>query len=311
MQIKLPISEYEFTYIAKDTIYFPCNSGSLWHSVLGKALRELTCLTPNNQCENCVFSSQCDYSGLFHGISTGFTPIQLGSNVPTPHIIRISNTSNFQVKPNKLFTVNIVLIGNSYQYLETLIRAMYIAGQSGFGKQRKKAQLIKVLEKKLDGNDQLILDEEIALNAVKPDSIPIPQKPTQVLLKFITPYKPTGKSANKSNLEVDRFLMAIIRRLSLLQYFTTGERLDSDFKQLKKLTETIPVEANSYWKKNTHQTQQRIKQNYKHGWLGQITLDLREHEPLWQFLYLGQWLHVGKNASMGFGQYKLMRVNTV
>lgn len=309
MQLELPITEYEFTYNAKDTIHFSQNSGSQWHSVLGKALRELCCYVPDNQCENCMFSSQCHYSGLFHGISTDLDPIQLGSNIPTPHIIRISQTTSYQVRKDTNFTVKIVLVGNANQYLETLVRAMFIAGQAGFGKQRKKAQLIKVVEKIAEGNDKTLFDEVTPLKTVKPNKVKIPRTPTHALLKFVTPYKPTGKSANKNHLEVDRFIMSIIRRLSLLQYFTTGKRLDGDFKQLKKLTETVPVETDFHWEKNTHHTQQ--KTNYKHGWLGQTTFDLREHEQLWQFLYLGQWLHAGKNASMGFGQYQVTRISTI
>jgi hypothetical protein len=30
-----------------------------------------------------------------------------------------------------------------------------------------------------------------------------------------------------------------------------------------------------------------------------------ELAPLWPWLYLGQWLHLGKNATMGMGAYTL------
>ena len=33
-------------------------------------------------------------------------------------------------------------------------------------------------------------------------------------------------------------------------------------------------------------------------------------EQLWPWLWLGQWLHVGKNASFGLGGYRLQGLST-
>ena len=212
MRLQLPIAEYEFTYQAADSICFPDYSGSLWHSVLGKALRELSCNAPNNKCENCMYSSQCDYSGLFHGITPLETDvIQTGSNIPSPHIIQITQPQQHIVKEYQNFTVKIILAGNAVKYLETLIRAMFIAGQSGFGQARNKAKLIKVVEQK-NNKEMIIFDEITPLKTSKSRMISIPVSPSQASLKFITPYKPTGKSAEKTYFEVDRFIMSIIRR---------------------------------------------------------------------------------------------------
>jgi CRISPR/Cas system endoribonuclease Cas6 (RAMP superfamily) len=42
--------------------------------------------------------------------------------------------------------------------------------------------------------------------------------------------------------------------------------------------------------------------------MGNVDIDLSQHQELWAYLYLGQWLGVGKNASMGFGQYRLVTI---
>ena len=317
MRLELPIAEYEFTYQAVDSVFFPDFSGSLWHSVLGKALRELSCLTLANDCENCLYASRCDYSGLFHSVNLpqGHSQSQVintGNNIPSPHIIHISRVQRHIVKAGQNFAVKIFLAGNASQYLETLVRAMYIAGKSGFGENRSKAALIRVTEIKeaagakadkkviFDQHTPLIISSETGKQALKT----IPASPDQITLKLYTPYKPTGKSARQANFEADRFIMSIIRRISLMQYFSTGKQLKADYQKLKQLTQTVPVQSNLQWQKNSHHS--RNKYNFKHGWTGELNIKLQQHEPLWQFLYLGQWLHAGKNASMGFGQYQLI-----
>ncbi|MCI5210986.1 MAG: CRISPR system precrRNA processing endoribonuclease RAMP protein Cas6 [Candidatus Electrothrix sp. ATG2] len=42
------------------------------------------------------------------------------------------------------------------------------------------------------------------------------------------------------------------------------------------------------------------------GFLGTVDFAPAEPELFWPFLYLGQWLHIGKQASKGFGRYQLL-----
>ena len=45
------------------------------------------------------------------------------------------------------------------------------------------------------------------------------------------------------------------------------------------------------------------------GLIGHLDLALDGIAGLWPYLHLGQWLGVGKNASMGFGCYELLSLD--
>ncbi|MCI5124675.1 MAG: CRISPR system precrRNA processing endoribonuclease RAMP protein Cas6, partial [Candidatus Electrothrix sp. AR5] len=42
------------------------------------------------------------------------------------------------------------------------------------------------------------------------------------------------------------------------------------------------------------------------GFLGTVDFAPSDPELFWPFLWLGQWLHIGKQASKGFGRYQLL-----
>jgi hypothetical protein len=141
-----------------------------------------------------------------------------------------------------------------------------------------------------------------------PELLPVMAMPQRVILRFITPYKQSGKTSNEG-LAIPAFLMAIVRRVSLLQYFYTDKQLDADFKHLKTLAHGLKVANNQL----IGQPQSRYSAKHRtmldaSGVLGSLELDLQGMEALWPYLYLGQWLNVGKNASMGFGRYALLSV---
>ena len=43
------------------------------------------------------------------------------------------------------------------------------------------------------------------------------------------------------------------------------------------------------------------------GFLGTVDFVPKDPELFWPFLWLGQWLHIGKQASKGFGRYQVLR----
>ena len=101
--------------------------------------------------------------------------------------------------------------------------------------------------------------------------------------------------------------MTLIRRISQLQYFQAQIKLDTDFIYLKQLAQSIPRDHQKIKKSYFKSLRKRKNQHQQTaGWIGYIDINLQNHQELWEYLYLGQWLNVGKNASMGFGQYQLI-----
>ncbi len=98
--------------------------------------------------------------------------------------------------------------------------------------------------------------------------------------------------------------MAIVRRISLLQYFYAGIRLYAAFDELKKASQRIQVQVTDLkQQRGSHFSSRRGKRINANGLVGHIDLSMDGIESLWPYLYLGQWLNVGKKASWGFGSF--------
>ncbi len=314
MPIQLPFAEYQISFTALERINMPRYSGTLWHAVLGKALHELNCLVPNSPCKSCLLASQCDYPALFQGRKPPNSEMMTRyQDIPTPHIIRSSLQYAYQIEAKQAFQVNIILLGDLNQKLPALIRAMQQVASNGLGRQRQKAILTQIVQKQplAATMDKAILMDGIPLNMGESIHYPILNNiPNRISLQMLTPYRPTGKAQDSQKFQVDKFVMALIRRISLLQYFTTAKQLLVDYSELKQLTKSLVICKNTLYREYNKQLAQRKNQHKQgYGWMGRLDIDLSQHQELWAYLYLGQWLGVGKNASMGFGQYKLLTLD--
>jgi hypothetical protein len=152
------------------------------------------------------------------------------------------------------------------------------------------------------------------LDVYAPESPRVPAAPAAVRLVFDSAYKPSGKAGRRDGIDLGRLLMAVVRRLSLLQYFYTGRRLDAPFAELKQAAGQVPVISHQLRREASrrYSARRRVRVDTS-GLIGELDLDLSGSgsgaaAALWPYLYLGQWLGVGKNTSMGFGQYRLLPV---
>jgi len=316
MPIALPFADYRFTFKALEPLSLPEHSGTLWHSVLGKALHQSSCIVPKGECSSCLFQQQCDYPLLFQGVKPPQSEIMKRyRTIPTPHVIRVQQPHYYSIHRQQLFSVNIILFGEVNKKLGRLIQSMQKVGENGFRQRRIRAELIQVVQKKPQG----LLDEAIPLPYKITDDAPynraidypIPQHiPQKVRLTLTSPFRPTSSAIRATRFLLDKFIMGIIRRISLLQYFYTGHRLEVDYPALQHLSVTLPV-LQQTMKRQRHATLEQRNNQHQQGntWAGSIDIDLQQHQALWPFLYLGQWVHVGKNASMGFGRYELTDIS--
>lgn len=307
--ISLPIGIYRFHFDVRGTLQFPSQPGVLWHSVFGKALREQVCITKSNDCENCLFLQQCDYTHLFRGAKPADSQLMRKyQTIPSPHILRSPFGQPTVFKSGDKVALEVVLVGNANGRLPVLISALQRAGMTGLGKLRICLQLLEVEQVSPVSGEVGKLFPSSAGGSVADllvGPISVPMVVTSVPVTFEVPYKPSGTSGQ---LEVGRWLMAVIRRIDLLQYFTTGQKLMVDFRFLKELTEQVSVsELNLKLQRGGRYSSGAGYSKDVSGFIGSFKLDLHGCEALWPFLWVGQWLHVGKNASMGFGRYRLGR----
>lgn len=307
MQVELPLSHYEFEYLVQDALNIPNQSGVIWHSVLGKSLKELSCISKGAECSHCMFAYQCDYTQLLTGFPAVDSSIMRNFNtVPSPLIIQTALSDSGEYKQGDTLKVGFVLCGKANDKLPSLVRALYLAGHQGLGVNRSKLQLKQVTQSTGSGEARSLLSQGKLLESAPIECSRITPTPRRVTLKFITPYIPPGKVSNNSVIDINRLLMGIIRRVDLIKYFSTGVKLDADFKALKTITESIKVITEDVsFHREVRYSSAKGKVKNTSGFVGEVTLDLEQHEELWPYLAIGQSLNVGKNAAMGFGRYIL------
>lgn len=305
MQVELPLSRYDFEYSVQDSVSLPSQSGVVWHSVLGKSLKDLSCISDDGDCQRCLFAHQCDYTQLF----TGFRPenseiMRKYNTVPAPHIIQTVLSDSSDYRQGDTLNIGLVLCGKANDKLPSLVRALFVAGMHGLGKSRSKVKLEKVTQSTGCGDAKSLLSGQKLLDAVPSQNALVSKAPQRFTLTFVTPYKPSGKADNGHGIDFGRLLMAIIRRVDLMQYFSTGVKLDVDFKALKSLTESIKVlDVDLDFHRSHRYSSAFGKVKDTSGFVGEVTFNLEQHEALWPFIVVCQSLNVGKNASMGFGRY--------
>lgn len=301
---KIPLSEFNFSFRAQQKIDPALLTPSLWHGIFGNALRQRVCLVPDaTECKTCMFLQQCDYPFLFEGVKPlNVKNLQSSPDIPSPHIFKTITEQIYYLLDKQQINVSIILIGEATKRLSVLIKAMSLAGENGIGKVRTPLKLMQVKQTNAT-LPLLILENDILKPPLSPQSPLIPAVPTAISLLFKTPYR-----AKETEFKISFFLMQIIRRVSSLQGFYTDQPLNTDFKQFKALTNNVEVEENIFRQQDSRYSARHQQKLDTSGFMGKITLKMEGIEALWPYLYLGQWLHVGKNASFGYGCYELLNI---
>lgn len=305
--IHLPLSKYHFTFTVTASLEMPAQPGVLWHSVLGKALKQRACVSPDTECEQCFYLHDCDYPQLFRGVRPPESEIMRKyTTIPPPHILQCDQLGQRNYQAGDSLRQSIVLCGDSNQKFPVIAAAMVLAAHTGLGRDRVKLQLTDITQERPDGTVFNLLQDNRLVAAQPPVTLPDTPMPDVVTMSFRTPYRASGNAVHTKQLAVNRLLMAIIRRVDLLQYFTTGEKLQADFQGLKALTENMDVlEQSVHYQRDERYSAKSKVSKQSGGLVGAFSLDLKSAAELWPFMCVGQWLNVGKNSSMGYGHYCL------
>ena len=199
-----------------------------------------------------------------------------------------------------------VLIGPALSQLPLLLMAWRRALQLGLGPQQGTARLDRVF---VEGETEPVLADAAAGVRPHAQQLPLPPPtpaPRSVTLTFDTPLRLQrgGQLLGVGELKTHDLLRALLRRVAELVELQLGGTLDVDFAALSAHAATVTGQAQLTWRDWTRQSNRQQQRMVLGGAVGRWTLH-GDLAPFWPLLHLGQWLHVGKNATFGLGRYRI------
>lgn len=316
----LYLTYYRLSYIAEEEVRFDSHKGTVFRGGLGRVLRDKACLLPGAQCDNCYLQTNCIYLNIFESpVPPGSKYLMGQSFAPHPFVIEPPLEKKDYYKPGEVIDFKLILVGSAVHYLPYFIYAFIELGSRGIGKlvngKRGKCYLNRV--ESLGGIDgeplstlylndcQSYLEPSVLLtfDTLISNSAGFIDRCQFLKVSFVTPT--SIKKLEKINhiLDFKLFIKNILRRLSTLSYFYCNHELNLDYAALLDYAGRITVNESNLnitsWGRFSGRQQQRFIDT---GFQGEISFygDLDSFIP---FIIIGQFLHMGKGTSYGFGKF--------
>lgn len=281
-----PITRYAIRFQAHEDIELPHYAGSALRGMFGHSLKAMTCLTAKSATDSCrcVSNDHCLYRQLFE--SSSVTIQERQQDIPVPFVIEALGLPR-RLKAGQAATFFMVIFGQSAHDEMALIKLVWRrALASGFGDLKARANLIGVEQ----------VSQPLAL-----------EYPFSMTLQIQTPVRIQyhGKILGEENFCAKAFCRALMRRYQLI---ASQHGIDLSEKHWQNAWDSIDQVDSTHtltrqgWARYSNRQRQKITQD---GLVGTLILKNISSE-LAHYLYLGQWLHVGKGAVFGLGQYQIL-----
>lgn len=314
--VTISLARYRFTAIFDHDLALPAFSGALLRSAFGLALRQGACVTGASQCAGCAMTSRCAYPAIFETPPQATQLHKQAIQVPNPHVIEPPSMGTCMVPTGRAVQWHQVLVGHStLQLLPVLVNAWERSLRLGWGRQRVRGQLVGVALVHADGDVQLIrhphggrLLPHATLLTPPADHI---CKSTQVRLHFDTPCRlqQEGRPLRPNELTPRKLVADLLRRCSLMLDLHLGVKpAPFDARALVAHAQSLRDDRSALlWRDDARYSARQGQETPLGGVVGFWTLQ-GHLAPLLPWLWLGQWLHLGKGATMGLGAYRLQIV---
>lgn len=270
---------------------------------LGYALKQTAC--------NCIDTHEesCIYARLFEEFEGVIWDEQYVPYV-RPMIIHTGINHQFTYKKYETYQFEVLLFGEMIQHYDMLILAFKQFGRNGIGDEQQKFRLLQVssLESMIP---TIIYDNGAVYAEPKPlqwDLIQqLPQQPMNVKLTFTTPLRLKVQGEQQYDVSIEVLVDHLLRRMKSLSYFhQQALRVDEDW-CAEMIEHAFNVETNhsafKYVKYNRYSTRQK-KHIRIDGIEGHLKLQ-HVSSNLLALLYVGQFMHIGKQTVFGLGHYQL------
>lgn len=308
---KIPIHTYTVNCKVSIPVSLPPYAGSVLRGVLGHGLRRLRI---NDTIAQSMSDREkyrlCPYRMVFEPPPLD-NPIYGVRDIPVPYVITPPVSKKRLYHTDETLSFQITLIGYAIHKLPYIIHAFNTVMQQGIGKKNPQNTIGKAyIQNVYTQHNQLIWDYKNPSVLPHDSYAPTPQYTdtiTSVKINLVTPLRLQQQGTlitNPHHITPKIFLMACVRRVYALLNIHTDTVCTTDFEYFKHLTQNISIAHDirfHNWTRYSNRQQQKMDLG---GWVGTITLE-GNITPFMPYIYLCQYVHIGKNTSFGLGKLEI------
>jgi hypothetical protein len=308
----LPLILTRLTFRAEEPFRLRAYAGFAWRGAFGWALKRTICAMRMRPCDGCMLAASCLYPYVFETRPPeSARKMTLYKTVPHPFALYTGSVSERWLNEGDPVSVDLTVFGNASRHLAYFVRAFEVAGHQGISARRARLSLLRVESLPLDaaGQPETIYQPDGVFCAPLATEASVPAFPGPVRLELSAPLrlKENGDLVTPTTFAARHLLSNLVRRISMLMYFHTGEALSADFPALKAAANRVKiVSCDLHWLDLTRKSSRQGTTMQMGGVIGTVGIDLGEAEALWPYLWIGQFTQAGKGTTMGLGRYRVI-----
>lgn len=304
-----PVARYRLDCQVQTPLRLPEYAGSALRGAFGQALRRTACMTRQPDCTGCPLLATCPYPAIFAPPPPKQHDLQRFSQIPVPFVVEPPPWGERHYAPGDRLVFHVVVIGRALAQMPLILYAWQRALEHGIGPGDGRAELQTVAH--LDvSNEQIVYRRQDGQWAAHQPQVAInPGRATDkpITLRVTTPLRlqDNGRPLRPQALTPRHLLVQLTRRIALLTEFHGGQPLGLDYPGLARRAQAVRQDKDLAWRDWTRYSSRQKQEMTLGGVVGSWTLT-GDLDPFLPLLRLGQWLHAGKNASFGLGQFYLV-----
>lgn len=307
------LARFELSLRPSEPLRLPSHAGSTLRGGFGRVFRRIGCAASTLGADQCWLGERCPYHYIFE------TPVPDDSQIltkvstaPRPFVIEPPLDGPAVYEPGTRLPVNLVLVGRAIDYVPYFIYAFEELGRVGLGPGRGKFRVENVTSAPPAGPATVIYDGPKRMLSTRIASFmpsPMPSTPdgfpTSVTLRFVSPTRLIHEGRGGTPVEFHVLFRNLLRRVNFLNYFHCDGKLLDDADELVEAARAVGTVDSllrwHQWERYSARQDQRVPMG---GFVGNVTYrgDVAPFRP---WMALGEWVHVGKGATFGLGQYRI------
>jgi len=306
------LCRYHFILEARDNLDLPEYKGSTFRGGFGHAFRKVVCMMAREDCGDCGLKGRCIYKYVFETEPPeGTEKLRNLKDIPRPFVLEPPLESKQFYRPGEPLVFNLILIGKAIEYLSYFIYTIEHMGTVGIGFRKGRYRLREV--RASDGGGLIFSDGRLHTdNPVAIAEAALTERAGKLasgataIIRFETPTRIVSDDSLQATPDFSHLVRSLLRRLGNLLQFHCSMEPDWDFRELIESAEGVRTNsAGLEWSDRERYSNRQQKRVPFGGMVGTMVC----HGALAPFalpLVLGEYVHVGKNTTFGFGKYSIM-----